>query len=277
MKTIRISLVTLILALVAFQLQAQVTATPSIIFIDKNSNSGTLTLENNGEMDKEIELFFKFGYATIDTNLQVKIRYDDSINAEKYDIGRHIKLFPSKLILKAKTQQTVRLLVIKANALADGAYWSRIVVRSKDVQKQIDSTTITDEISARFVLVTETANIVFFHKGKTEMGLEFGNYKIVEDSVKYAFVLESKRIGNSPFLGGVEVRFLNNNQSEIFKTTTRIANYFDSPFIVNLPKEKVQPGNYELELTFTNVRDDVMPENRLPFKPLIKNYKFSIK
>jgi hypothetical protein len=257
-------------------LLAQVSASPSILFIDKNSNTGVLTLNNSSDIDKEIELSCKFGYAKVDTSFQVIIEYKDSINAQKYDIGSSIKFFPQKLVLKSKTEQTVRLLLTNTAKLNEGTYWSRLVVKSKDVEKQIDST-FTDEISARFVLVTETVNIVFYEKGQVFTNLEFGKHKIVEDSLNYKLAIETERTGNSPYLGSVDVKVYDNLGKEITNKSARTAQYFNTPFIITLPREKYSAGKYKVELAFTNSRDDIPAEYRIPFKPIVKVIEFEIK
>lgn len=246
-------------------MMAQVIVSPSIIFMDPATGTGSVTLKNNSESDKEVEISFRYGYSGTDSSGKSTIIYDDTTPAPVTSLVPNITSFPKKLLLAANSEQTVRLLVRGLRDAPDGVYWARLSAKAQDVAKQIDSTTI-DKISAQFIFVMETLNPVLYYKGKTEMDVEILNITSEIDSANINVNLTCERKGNAPFFGTANLTLINESGEKLETKSARIAVYFTNTATFSFNKSDVKPGNYTAEVAFDNKRDDIMEEYRLPYK-----------
>lgn len=268
--------ITLVLLLLGIELYSQVSASPPIVILDPISKTGTMTLQNSGSIDKEVEISFKFGYGKVDETGKYSLIYDDSATAEKYSIANSLISFPKKLLLPAKSEQTVRILAKNTNTLSDGTYWTRIIISSKDKAKQIDTNTKTDKITVGFQIITESINLLFLRKGNVSMDIEPYTMKLQTDSSQLHLNVVCKSIGNSPFLGSAILTIYNSEGEGIDVKDMRAAVYLENNIIFSFDKDKFKPGKYRAEVNFNNKRDDIPPENRIKFEPKTRDFEFQI-
>lgn len=255
---------------------SQIGVYPPILFINPLSRGGMVTLTNNGFSDKEVEVVFRFGYVGNDENGNHKLIYTDSLLEEQYSLVPYIKAFPKRIIIKGQKQQAVRFLVRNISDKPDGTYWTRMGIRSKDPAKAITRPEDTSKITAAIELITEVNTLIMFQKGAVNAGVDipFINTLAVGDT--FNLYVNYERIGNSPFMGNVTIGIFDRNGDPV-ETFSEKLGVFKS-LLRRYPFEKYNfpPGNYTVEFTISNEREDIPEKNTLKFKVLTKKFNFKV-
>lgn len=257
-------------------LNAQVSVSPTVLFVDQSTKTCSATLKNNSPTAKEIEISFKYGYSGLDSTGESSVLYNDTITSAEYSLAPYISSFPKRLVLQGNTEQTVRLLVrgLPEN-LSEKALWARMSVKAQDVAKQVDTNTV-ENISAQFVFVMETMNPVFYYNGNMNINIETSEIKSILADDKIHLDVECKRQGNAPFLGSAEIKIYDLSGKLIETQIARTAVYFTNKARFVFDKSVLKAGQYKAEIVFTNERDDIPQQYRIKFKPLTKLMDFTI-
>lgn len=252
---------------------SQVVVIPNIIFIDPLNKTGSVTLRNNSTEEREVDISFKYGYMGIDTTGNQLMIYDTTnpINS----LSASIVSFPKRLLLAPNGEQTVRLLVRGMTDVPDGAYWTRLSVKTQTVAKQIDSTS-KEKISADFIFVMETMNPVLYYKGKVESGIDITEVKSIEEEEKRKLQVGVRRKGNAPFFGMAEITIYDINGKQVESQIVRATAYFDNYVSFYFEKDVLKAGKYKADIKFNNIRDDIPDDKRIEFKDEVKKIEFEI-
>lgn len=256
---------------------AQHGISPGYSFLDAKNKQVNITIFNQGDEEKEAEIQLKFGYPCYEDSLgNTKMKYNDSLLACIYGLDKRVKVFPKKVIIAPKSQQYVKLMLTgNTDDIPDGTLWTRISVKTLMKKKQID-TTKTDGIKVGVDIIYETTTNLMFQKGKLTTGIEVGNMERKEDSLNYYFVFDTKKIGNSPYLGMYELKIKGNDGSEIEPFLGSYNIYFDGKPGIRVPKNNLKNGEYTASLKIHNHREDIDEDRAIKTEPIIKNFNFKI-
>jgi P pilus assembly chaperone PapD len=178
-----------------------VTVTPTALFIDARSPTGTLVLYNNSTRPEEVEVSFAFGYPTSDAEGRVRTMLSDSAPAGEPSIVSHMRVFPRRFTLAPGQRQTVRVLVQAPPGLAEGEYWGRVVVRSRGGQPPVEQT--QGQVRMQLNVETAIATAVLFRKGTVRTGVEVAGAtaRLAPEGVQAE--LDVRRTGTAAYLGRV--------------------------------------------------------------------------
>ena len=255
---------------------SQVAIYPPAVFIDAKNRSGSMTVLNQGEEPKEIEVNAKFGYMAYDSLGNVYPLYDDSVAAESHSVIPYLTIFPKKFVLQPKKDQTVKFLIKNTGKIPDGMYYTRLATTSKDVQKQIDTTGLGDKVriglSFKFIFMT----VLFFEKGALNTKVDITSLTTGTDSSNVRLYFSFVRDGNSPFLGTAKLKITDSNGDEVEYKEEKIPIYFSATRAFPISKEKLKPGKYKAEMTLTNEQADIPDEMRVPFETVTKTFDFIV-
>jgi hypothetical protein len=128
-----------LLAGLASEAAAQgVVVAPHAVYLDHRTRSSSLTLYNPGAEPAEVTVFSFFGYPVTDSLGHFMLFAPDSIEPSMPSAG-WIEAFPRRMTLGPLARQTVRLMARAPQGLADGEYWSRIVISAKGGAVQVAS------------------------------------------------------------------------------------------------------------------------------------------
>mgnify|MGYP000942777688 CR=1 FL=1 len=254
---------------------SQISVTPPGLFITNDTRSGAISVINNRYEASEIEMELKFGYIGFDSLGRNSIVYDDKLIEESCSIKPFVTFYPKKFILQGRQQQDVKFLVKNTNSLADGTYWTRIITRSKEVKKQIDTTNIQDSVKIDLTMILEYTTLLVFQKGKLNTNVDVSGLNVETDSMKLRLMFDFKRAGNSPFFGSAKVKILNSEGDKVAEKDEILPIYFNSKKSIVFDKGLFKPGNYKVQIRLTDEQPDIPAENKVPFVEMTKTFDFS--
>ncbi len=269
-------LIFIVVVLIAPVLQAQHGVSPGYAFINEKNRQVTITIFNQADEDKEADVEFKFGYPDYDSLGNLYMRYDDSLSAMKYGLDNIVKIFPKKVVLPGRSQQSVKFIFTgNFDDLPSGTKWSRISVKTLIKKEQIE-TGDAEEIQVGIDIAYETSTILMLQKGNLTTDISLGDVTIKQDSSFYYFLIDSKKLGNSPYVGMYEFKVIDSIGETVETVAGSHVIYFDTSPSIRVPKEKLSLGTYTANLMVHNERPDLDKQFRIPFNNLTKSFTFSI-
>ena len=270
MKKIISSITFVVTLLLLFQgvLFAQVTISPTNLFIDDNAQFGSYMVINGSNEAQEISIDFFFAYSQADENGTRGIVQDDSLSEEQYSIADKVRAFPRNFTLAPGQRQTVRLRVSGTNDLQDGTYWSRIKTTSTPETPPLEIQN-NDAVTARVGIKVEQVTGLFFKKGTVTTGITINGIETSteNDGNSLNVLVDLLRTGNSPFLGTITTEILNAQGTRVLSDFVSTSIYFDGKFKQQLNIQDLQPGNYQVKVTFESSRNDI-DQSRLVQMPV---------
>lgn len=255
---------------------AQVSVAPTVIMIDDATGVASLQVNNSPDAAKEIQISFNFGYPAGDSLGNLNTVYGDSVNAAKYGLDSYLRIFPKSFILQPGGQQTVRIQVRPMTNKPDGTYWTRLTVNSSVAAKDIETVNVAEGVGTQINYVFKQNIPVLFTKGNVTTGLEVNSVNYKRNETKMDVMMDLKLTGNSPFLGTMHTRILDDLGMEISKQQQTFVAYFDGLRKVELDlPEGLTTGNFTFEFTFETKRNDIPLSDLVQALPLV--YKLPVK
>ena len=101
---------------------------PSGIFIDDRARTGSFELYNPNPQPAEVSISTLFGYPVTDSVGNLTLRTTETPDSSQPSAAGWIQAYPRRLTLQPFERQRVRLLARPPAGLADGEYWTRLVV-----------------------------------------------------------------------------------------------------------------------------------------------------
>lgn len=266
----------LLFLLIVVSGQAQVSLAPTAVYLDKNG-LGTLYITNNSDVAQEISVNFQFGYSGQDENGVLIMVYDDSLNAKKHGLDGMIKAFPRAFNLPPNQQQLVRLQVRAPKDLPDGMYFTRLKVGSSgqvsDVGAGDDAASINTRINVRF----EQVIVAFYKKGTPTIAMAIEDVESKVDSNFVGLKIKYRNTGTAPFLGRVKMVLRDPAGKVVAEGTQSQAMYFNGYRRASFRLEDpIVPGNYELELKYETIRNDMAAEDMVQAPPYVHKAKLKL-
>lgn len=185
---------------------AAVTVSPSALFIDARSRTGTLTLYNGGTLPEEVEVSFAFGYPVSDANGTINVELRDTAAAGEPSIVPWLRAFPRRLVLQPGQRQVLRVLVQPPADLPEGEYWGRVLVRSRGGQPPIEQT--RGDVRVQLNVETVIATALMFRKGPVETGISVGEAAAETVPEGVQFTVDMARGGNAAYLGRLRAQLV---------------------------------------------------------------------
>lgn len=263
----------IIILAVGIKLQAQVSVAPTALFIDPDTRSTSMFVNNPTDHDVEVEISLMFGYSANDSTGKSYIEYNDTLMAEKYSLFPYVTAFPKKFVLKPKAQQTVRFVLKNTSQLPNGIYWCRIRTESGKIQEQLDSQNVNGvnvKVNMRMAMVTG----IFYKKGSdpNTSKLELGNFETSSDTAKVYLKYELKKIGDYPFFGTIKLKITDNSGKEVLTKEEGFSIYKSALKAFELEKKDLPPGNYKVSMSIVN-ENKIFSKEYLPQALEIKDTK----
>lgn len=246
---------------------SQVSINPTILFIHDDDPYGHLTLRNTSDTEQEVEITPRFGYPESTESGELQMNYNDPEKEAQYGLTENIRIFPRRFILKPAEQQRVRLQVDPLSGRPDGLYWIRLNIafnkKTKDVEI-LENSGIATRIHYRI-----QQNIgIFYHHGSTQTGITVDDVETVHEEGRLNITTWLTRSGNSPYMGSMRARLLDDNNNEIRSGEWVFSLYTSRMWPVHLDVEGLPSGPYRLELEFRTRRGDISPDDLAP-APLV--------
>ena len=273
----RVKLICLLSLLLGSHLAvAQVSLAPSAIFIDDQTNIGTLYVSNRSDDPQEISIDYVFGYPSSDQQGNTVMNYEDSLAKEQYAMNDWVRAFPRSFVLGAREQQTVRFQVRPQPQAEDGVYWTRVRINANPQRPDIDLATEEEGVTTRITFAFEQIIAAFYKKGQVTTGLNVHNIDVRQEQNQLILLPQLERTGNAPFIGSIRANLYDmdgNLVKERQRTTTA---YFEVTRRIELDTADLPPGEYRAEITFETRRGDISPTDLVQAPPITEEIKVTI-
>jgi hypothetical protein len=251
---------------------SQVGIYPQAVFLSLQNRTGSLTIMNNSEQVKEVSIEIKFGYVGYDSLGKSKVLIGDSLpDAKLHSAVPYVKVFPKKLLLKAKEEQAVKFMLGNIGNIDDGTYYARILILSKNPAGEID-TSYSNEVKAKVDIQFTLMAALLIEKGKKDCNIKINNPIASVDTSDVIFHIGFEKGGNSPFMGTTEINIYDLGGDKIADTKEVMPVYFSGNKSFKFNKKKFKNGQYKLEILMTNEHKDVPKEFKIPFEPLKQSF-----
>ena len=275
MKIRLLSLPFALLLLFAFSAQAQVTISPTAVFLDKNSKVGSFYVSNPSNSAVEVRLGFEFAYPATDEDGRVYLNYEDEEAKERFSLVPHLRAFPTTFVLQPNERQTIRLVGRIPQNSDPGMYWTRMRVSSNQLTPPIGDVA-EGQVAAQVSFQIDQVTAVLVQHGDAETGLEIHNTQASVENDRLTLLSDVERMGNSPFIGSVQTRIFDSNGQEVDSRRSSTSVYFRNNQRVEFDTSNWPAGQYTAETTFESQRNDISSQNLLQISEVSKRTTFTI-
>lgn len=255
---------------------AQVTFSPTAVFLESGSSVGTFYVSNPSDLRVEVNLSFEFAYPHSNSDGELSLNYDDESASKKYSLVPYIKAFPTQFLLQPNQRQTIRIAGRVPGSKEDGLHWSRMRISSKQLQNSSNDAETT-AVSAQVNFQVDQVTAVFSRKGSISTGL---NIKDMETSVagdKLTVLTAVQRSGNSPYIGTSITKIFNSEDEAVIERKRSTSIYFEATHKSEILIDTLPGGEYYVVTEFQTNRVDI-PSRHLPqSEPVSEVSHFTIK
>ncbi|TVQ65001.1 MAG: hypothetical protein EA360_11060 [Balneolaceae bacterium] len=255
---------------------AQVTISPTAVFLDSNSKVGSFFVSNPSNNAVEVRLSFEFAYPATDETGRVFLNYEDEEAESRFSLQPHLRAFPTTFVLQPGARQTIRLIGRLPQTTEPGMYWTRMRVSSNQVTPPIGEVA-EGQVAAQVSFQIDQVTAVLVHHGVVSTGLEIHQSQASVEEGRLTILTDVERTGNAPFIGSVRTRLLSQaNQQIIDERRSSTSVYFRSNQRVEFDVSSLAPGTYTAVTTFESSRNDISSQNLIQIPDVTTRTTFII-
>ena len=233
---------------------------PHAVYLDHRTRSGFITLYNPGADAAEVSISSFFAYPVTDSLGHFMLFTPDSTGPATPSATEWIEAFPRRMTIAPLQRQTIRLLARPPQGLADGEYWSRIMITAKGGALPVSG---ADSSNIEIGLSLEVRTIIplIYRKGQLQTGISVSGLRaeVVGDSLQVHVRLE--RQGRAAYLGTARGTLVSEHGAVVGSFQQPIAVYYDAQPVIMLPRPPA--GQYALHFEVTTERSDIASEQLL--------------
>jgi len=235
---------------------------PTAVFMDDGERNAQVTIGNASDEAEEVTIELQFGYLDTDSLGTPFIRLLDDPGPEYPSAARWVGLFPRRARLEPGEKRVVRLFARPPDALADGEYWSRLIVTSRRAANPVTTgdTLLRAGVNLEIRLVTS----VTFRKGALTTGVTLGDLTAVADADSLVVRAGMDRTGTAAYLGTGHFDLVDAGGAVVRQWSTPLAVYYPINRRFVFPLEGLAPGTYVVRLRAEAVRPDIQEGRVLP-------------
>lgn len=275
MKNLILKFIWLFLLMLPLNALAQVTISPTAVFLDRNSKVGTFYISNPSATAVEVQISFEFAYPTTDENGRVYLEYDDEESRELFSLEPYLRAFPTTFALDPNTRQTVRLIGRLPQDSAPGLYWTRMRVSSSQLTPPIAEVS-EGQVAAQVSFQIDQVTAVVVHHGSVTTGLEIHQTTTDFENDNIVILTDVERTGNSAYIGSVRTGIYNSNNQLVDERRSSISVYFRNLQRVEFDTSSWQPDTYSVVTTFETSRNDVSTQNLIQLPDITARTTFTL-
>ena len=254
--TLRAALLGLALLLPRAVAGQGVLVAPHAIFVDHRSRSGSFEVYNPSPDPVEVSISTIYGYPVTDSLGHLTLATFEHPEPAAPSAAAWIEAFPRRVTLRPNQRQTIRLLARPPQGLADGEYWTRLVVQSDGGRIAVENPD-SSGISVGVTLSVRTLVSLMYRKGPLETGVRLENLSgiVLGDTLVVASRLT--REGTAAYLGTFRSAVLDSTGREVagFETLIGLYDVLHPRFRYRL--DRLPPGRYTLRVQIDTDRADL--------------------
>lgn len=238
---------------------------PTTVVIDSRSRTTSLLLVNPGDEPAEVEISAFFAYTVTDSTGRLDLHTPERPDSGVVSAADWIRVFPRRMTIDPRAQQTVRLLVSPPPDLPDGEYWARLAVLARGGTLPITSAADTG-VQVGLSIEVRTLLPVLYRKGKVTTGVALSGLRAArtDDSVVVRARLD--RQGNAAMIGTVRGEFVDASGHVRASFSQPVSTYIELEPRFTAPSDSVPPGRYTLRMEVLPERRDLPAESLLSFR-----------
>lgn len=275
MKLRLLSLPFALLCLITVSVQAQVTISPTAVFLDKNSKVGSFYVSNPSNSAVEVRLSFEFAYPATDEDGRVFLNYEDEEAKQNFSLKPHLRAFPTTFVLQPDERQTIRLVGRIPQNTDPGMYWTRMRISSNQLTPPIGEVG-EGQVSAQVSFQIDQVTAVLTHHGDAQTGLQIHKSEASVEDGRLVVLTDVERTGNSPFIGSVRTQVLNSAGEQVDSRRSSTSVYFRNHQRVEFDTGSWPAGRYTVETRFESQRNDISSQNLLQIPEVSEQTTFTI-
>jgi len=252
---------------------AQISLSPTIVFLPEAEPIGRLTLRNTGTMPQEVSLAPIFGYPISDADGRLRIEYEDSVTEAASSLIPHLRVYPRRFVLEPGGLQNVRLEVSGLEERPHGLYWTRLHITTSEVTPDVE-TSVQDGIGTRVSYrVRQDIGVHYLHgEVRTELDVSSVEAEKTEGDGRTDLVMHMRMTsgGNSPYIGSLQVRLVDSAGALVRTGEWLFSVYGERYWPQGLDVTGLPTGRYRLDMIFQTQRGDVASANLPNSQPLVR-------
>lgn len=233
---------------------------PHAIYLDHRTRSASITLYNPGADPAEVAISLFYAYPVTDSLGHFMLYTPDSTQLSLTSATAWIEAFPRRMTIPPLQRQTIRLLARPPQGLADGEYWSRIMISAKGGTLPVSG---ADSSGIEIGLTLEVRTIIplIYRKGQLQTGISLSGLRTAVDGDSLRVHVRLERQGRAAYLGTVLGTLVNDRGATVATFEQPVAVYYDAQPAFALPLAPA--GRYTLHLEVATQRSDILPEQLL--------------
>lgn len=255
------SFIITLMLLLPYTTNAQVVFSSTVLILDDKTTVKEIRLTNLSDVPQEVEIINRFGYPVTKENGQPLIHYPTDRTDSAYSLNPYLRVYPSKVIIPARTRQIVRVQVETSEDLIDQVYWSRLGIRSRAIAEEVGNKEAYS--NHRFSYVIQQNMGVYFKKGIVHTALELDSVRFSTRNDTLHLVADVRQVGNSPYFGIATITVKNKAGDLIAETDRVISVFFESNIAATLVLPDLNEQKYVLDIRFETERADIPEQDMI--------------
>jgi P pilus assembly chaperone PapD len=233
---------------------------PHAIYLDHRTRSASILLYNPGADPAEVSISLFFAYPVTDSVGHFTLYTPDSTQPSTTSATDWIEAFPRRMTIPPLQRQTIRLLARPPQGLADGEYWSRIMISAKGGTLPV---TGADSSNIEIGLSLEVRTIIplIYRKGQLQTGISISDLRTEVEGDSLLVRARLERQGRAAYIGTARVTLADERGSTVSTFQQPVAVYYDAQPVFALPLAPA--GRYTLHLEVATQRSDIATEQLL--------------
>ena len=184
-----------------------VSVSPMSVFMTHSNRTATMTLYNPNPLPEEIEISFAFGYPQSDSTGSVTVPLSDAAPAGEPSAVPWLRAFPRRLVLQPGQQQVVRIMAQPPADVADGEYWSRILVTATGGRPPVEQQ-VQPDVRVAITMRTIVVASLNYRKGQLTTGVQMTAASAERTPEGVQVTLDMERTGDAAYLGRIRLQML---------------------------------------------------------------------
>ncbi len=252
-----------------------VVVAPHAVYLDHRTRSASVTLYNPGAEPAEVAITSMFGYPVTDSVGHFMLFVPDSVDPSMPSATAWIEAFPRRMTLPPLERQTVRLLARPPRDLADGEYWSRVVISAKGGAVQVVS---ADSSGIQIGLTLEVRTIIplIYRKGVHRSSLTISGLRAARAGDSLAVRVRLERQGSAAYVGTAKGTLSTLKGATVATFQQPVAVYYTAEPVFTIPLSAAPGGTYRLRLELSSERTDIPGELLLRAPPVADSVEVTL-
>jgi len=230
---------------------------PQGVVLNNRERTGTVELYNPSTRAAEITIRPVYGHPTTTPDGDLTLSIIEQPDSSDRSAAGFVEAFPRRLVLQPNQRQTIRFLARPPVGLADGEYWARMIISSKDAEQAAGVTRDTTGVTVGLTLEVRTIIAVNYRNGAQRTGVQLGALTTVTTADSLVLRAPMQRIGTAAWIGLTTVRLRTDDGTVVATQTLQTAVYQSMSPRFAFDRTTLTPGRYRISVDLSSDRPDV--------------------